>query len=254
MTHSLIVGGTRGLGRALVQLWSESGHTVSVIGRRPPESADEKLPGVRFWTVDITDDTGLASVLREIIVENGLLASIIFFQRYRGKGDDWRGELETSLTSTKNIIEALSSQFDGTENAIVIVTSVAGNLVAEEQGLGYHVAKAGLIQMVRYLAVMLGPKGIRVNSVSPGTILKEESRGLHLMDQGIRNMHENIIPLGRMGTSQEVAHTIEFLCSSKASFITGQDLVVDGGLSLLWQGSSAWQVPSGDAGSRENIR
>ncbi len=243
--HSLIVGGTRGIGRALVRTLAKENHVLSVIGRRPPAETDRHIPDVHYWVVDLLDQESLADALADVIKQNGKLNHLVFLQRYRGEGDDWVGEIETTLTATKYVIERLVDEFDGSdEDSIVIVSSIASHFVAEEQALSYHVAKAGLNQMIRYYAVVLGSRGIRVNGVSPCTILKEESREFYLQNERLYNLYKTITPLGRMGTSEEIAQVIAFLCSPKASFITGQNIVVDGGLSLQWQESLARKLTS----------
>ena len=245
--HGLIVGGTRGIGQAFVRTLAQADHVVSVIGRRLPSRADRRTPHVHYWTADLLDGDRLSTVLTQILGRHGKLNSLVFFQRYRGKEDGWAGEIETSLTATRNIIERLAGDFsDGGGRSIVIVSSVAGHFVVGEQPLSYHVAKAGLNQMVRYYAVALGPKGIRVNSVSPSTVIKEQSRHFTSQQEQLLNLNKRIIPLGRMGTSEDVVQAIEFLCSPKASFITGQEIVVDGGLSLRSQESLARElIPGG---------
>lgn len=231
--HTLIVGGTRGIGRALVTTLAGEDRVLSVIGKRPPLERDRHISNVRYWIVDLLDQELLTKTLTEIISQNGKLSSMVFFQRYRGEGDDWKQEIETSLTVTRNVIEHLADKFDDTnERSIVIVSSVAGHYIAEEQPLSYHVAKAGFNQMVRFYAVALGPKQIRVNCVSFGTILKEESKDFYLQNKQLHNFYKRITPLGRMGTSEDIADVIAFLCSPKASFITGQNIIVDGGVSL----------------------
>ena len=241
--HSLVVGGTRGLGRAVVRALAAEGHAVSVIGRRPPMEADEPRSGVRHWAVDLTDGQRLSDALAEIRAVNPPLRNLVCAQRYRGQGDAWEGELATSLTATKRLIEWLAEGAEETaDKSVVIAGSIASHFVAGEQPLGYHVAKAGLEQMVRYYAVALGPKGIRVNSVSLPAFLKEESRAFYREHQELQDLYASIIPLGRMGTAEEIAKVIAFLCSPGAAFITGQRLVVDGGLSLQWQESLARQL------------
>ena len=229
--HSLVVGGTRGLGRALALLLDQEGHLVSVIGRRG--SSDNRVDSIHFWAVDLLDRGKLSATLADILARHGKLNNLIFFQRFKGGGDDWSGELETSLSATKFVIEKLAGQFrEGEHKSIVLVSSAASNVVAEEQGVGYHVAKAGINQMARYYAVTLGSKGFCVNVVSPGTVLKLENRRFYLKHKRLQTLFRQTVPLGRMGTAEEVANVISFLCSPKASFVTGQNIMVDGGVNL----------------------
>lgn len=245
--HSLVVGGTRGIGRAVVRALAQEKHLLSVIGRRPPPDVDQRLPDVRYWLVDLLDRESLSEALTDLTHQNGKVSNLVFLQRYRGQGDDWTGELETSLTATRYVIEGLVDEFDNaSDNSIVIVSSNASRLIADEQPLSYHIAKAGLSQMVRYYAVTLGHRGIRVNCVSPGTILKDEAKDFYLQNDQLHNLYKRVIPLGRMGTAEEVANVVAFLCSPKASFITGQDITIDGGLSLQWHETLARKLASLD--------
>lgn len=230
--HSLVVGGTRGIGRAVVELFAREKHAVSVISRRPP--AENEGESVRHWSVDLLDQKCVAKALAEIVKTNGKLDNLVCLQRFKGEGEKWQREFETSLTATKFLIENLADKF-ANAGSIVLVSSAASNVIADEQDASYHVAKAGLNQMARYFAVKLGPKNIRVNTVSPGTVLKQENREFYLKNEKLMNLFQKTIPLGRMGTAEEVAEVIGFLCSPKASFITGQNLLVDGGISLLSQ-------------------
>jgi NAD(P)-dependent dehydrogenase (short-subunit alcohol dehydrogenase family) len=236
--HTLIIGGTRGLGRVLVRLFAEEGHTVSAIARKVAVNPDLPSGRVKYWEVDVSNASQVLTILEDIVRTNGKLRNLVFVQRYRGGGDAWEGELSVSLTATARVIEALTDGFDDEPGkGIVAVSSLASRLVADSEGLSYHVAKAGLSQLVRYYAVRLGSKGIRVNAVSPSTMLKEESKGRFAERTVDCRVYKQLIPLGRMGTAQEVAEVIAFLCSARASFITGQDIVVDGGMSLMLQES-----------------
>jgi NAD(P)-dependent dehydrogenase (short-subunit alcohol dehydrogenase family) len=233
--HSLIVGGTRGLGRALAALWAAEGQVVTVVGRRPAEMDDVAGPGrIESFPGDAERPEDLLDGLRGQVARLGMLSSVAFLQRYRGRGDPWTGELAVSLTATKVLLEGLAEHLDPQgDKSVVLVTSTAASRVAPEQAAGYHAAKAALRQLARYYAVRLGARGIRVNVVSPCAYVKAESSAFYEGRRDLRDLYARLTPLGRMGTAAEVAQAAAFLCGPQASFITGQELCVDGGLSLL---------------------
>ncbi len=231
--HGLVIGGTKGIGRALVRILLAQDHYVSVIGRSVPKNLSN-LSTLSFWPVDLLNHKKLSKTLRDIIKRNGKLDNLSFFQRYRGEGESWSGEIETVLTATKYVIDELAGDLKK-GSAITLVSSVNAGLISRHLSLGYHVAKSGLSQIARYYAIKLGANGIRVNSVSPGTVLKEESKEFLLKDKKLNDFYKKLSPLKRIGTAEEVAEVIAFLSSPKASLITGQNIIVDGGVSLAWQ-------------------
>jgi NAD(P)-dependent dehydrogenase (short-subunit alcohol dehydrogenase family) len=236
--HSLIIGGTRGVGRELVDHFVRKGHKVSVVARRLPKRRAAR-PQVRYWAADVRDVSTLPPILARMVKESGAINHLVFFQRYRGDDDPWRAEIETSLTATKAVVEVLHDRFAAGEKSIVIVGSIAAKLVVSYLPVSYHATRAALVQMVRYWAVTLGRRGIRVNSVSPGTVLKAESKRFFIGDKRLSDLYRRITPLGRFGHAREVAQVIGCLCSEATSFVTGQDIVVDGGVSLRWPESLA---------------
>ena len=235
MAHAIILGGTRGLGREVARLLGDGGHKISVIGRRQPEQADRGFRNVKHWIADLGSGGSLKATLDEIVKERGDPNYLVFCQRYRGNEDPWTGEIEVSLSLTRAVIELMQDRFEAAgDKAIVMVSSVFGDFVGEGQGVSYHVGKAGINQLMRYYAVNLGRKGIRVNAVTPFTFLKEESRDFYLKNEPLHDLYAKITPLGRMGTSADSAQVIAFLCSPQSGFINGQNIYVDGGLSLVW--------------------
>ncbi len=241
--HTLVVGGTRGIGRSLVRRLAADGRAVSVIGRSAPSAFDD-LPHVVSWAVDVADSAGLERALAAVVRKQGPVGGAILMQRYRGDGDDWAGEIATTVTATRQLLDWAGAHLDAraASQAVVVVSSVAGSYVASEQPVSYHVAKAAVTQMVRYYAVALGPKGIRVNAISPGTIVKEEAKAFYEAHADLERLYREIVPLGRMGTPDDVADLALFLLSERASFLTGQNIVLDGGVSLHWHESLARRV------------
>ncbi|MBI5247315.1 MAG: SDR family oxidoreductase [Elusimicrobia bacterium] len=238
--QTVVVGGSKGGGRAWARLAHLNGRRVTIVGRTAPERG--LGDGVSFERCDLSRP-GAAASLCARLVNRGPIDSLAFFQRFRGAGDPWSGELAVTLTATRALIEGLAGRFspDGARS-IVVIGSNAGRLIADEQPSGYHAAKAALIQLARYYAVALGPSGIRVNAVSSGTVIKDESSAFYARQPRLRALYEKIIPLRRMGRSEDVAGAVSFLCSQQASFVTGQEIVVDGGVSLLMQESLARRI------------
>ena len=245
MPHTLLFGGTRGLGRAIMRKLASKGHQVSVIGRRNPHEDDLKVNNVHYWTADLREGNDAQVAAEDAVSKFGPLNYHIFFQRYRGEDDDWAGEIQVSMTATKDLIEGLILRFSPEgDKGIVIVSSVYGDYIGDGQPLSYHIGKAGLNQISSYYAVNLGCKEIRVNTVTPFTYLKEESKDFYLNNKELLELYEEIIPLGRMGSSEDSANAVAFLCSPEASFISGQNLYVDGGLSQVWPETVARKLKS----------
>lgn len=150
-----------------------------------------------------------------------------------GLSDDrWHRLLEVDLTGVLRTLRSASAAMTG-GGAMVAVSSIAGGVYGWQHHAHYAAAKSGVLGLVRSLAVELAPRGIRANSVIPGLIetpqsLDEENS---LGAEGLKTAGGGI-PAGRAGRPEEVARAIRFLTSDDASYITGQQLVVDGGLTV----------------------
>jgi NAD(P)-dependent dehydrogenase (short-subunit alcohol dehydrogenase family) len=228
--HLVLVGGSRGLGKVFAEMAAERGHAVSVLSR----SRSAELRAIHY-TCDITQPQEAAGALQAAVRDQGAIQGMVFFQRYRGTDDGWEGEIQTSLTAVRRIIEQSVPRFAAEgPRAIVLVSSVNAAFVSPHLPCGYHVAKAGLCQMARYYACQLGSRGIRVNAVCPSTFLKAENRDFYEEHPELARRLAATSPLNRMGTSTDVAKVVLFLLGDDSSFVTGQALLVDGGISLRW--------------------
>lgn len=229
--HYVVVGGTKGAGRVLVETLCGGDRRVSVLSRKRPVDPHED---VLYAEADICDRERTQRQLKRIVRENGPVSYLIFAQRYRGTGDKWHGEIGTTLTAPREIVRNLSKSFvTKGDRAIVFIGSVAAQFILPEQDAAYHVARAGLLQLMRYYAMALGPMGIRVNCVSMGTMLKDEALPFYESNRSLLDSKSALSPLGRMGRPKDVVDAVSFLCSNRASFITGHNLIVDGGIAMV---------------------
>ena len=146
---------------------------------------------------------------------------------------DWEMHQKVIINGVVILADAASEFLAASSNgAIVNISSITSSSVALDQcSWPYHVAKAGLDQLTRWLAVRLAAKSIRVNAVAPGLI--DRSTGFKLTDRPENlDVIKTVVPLGRAGSGDDIAKAVIFLSSRQSTYITGQVLVVDGGLSL----------------------
>jgi NAD(P)-dependent dehydrogenase (short-subunit alcohol dehydrogenase family) len=233
--HAVVVGGTRGLGRLVAENFLARGFSVSVVSRHKPAGFEESAR-LRHVAADLEKSPTLAQLPAQICDAHGAVSYLVLSQRYRGEGDPWAGEIQVGLTASRDLIEGFAPRFvDHGDRAIGLVSSAYAVFVGSSQPVGYHVVKGGLNAMVRHYAVTLGRNGIRVNAIMPFSYLKRESRAFYENNEKLMEDYRRVVPLGRLGAAEESANAIDFLCSDRASFINGQCLFVDGGLSVVWQ-------------------
>ena len=218
---TLIIGGTRGIGSVIKQVLVERGDCVYTASR-------SDLSDANHFRIDLPNKIAIDGSIK--------LNYLIFAHRYRGQ--EWDDDFNVTVKMVDILINQLQDSFLN-EASIVILGSNAGHFVLGEQSASYHASRAALGGLVRYYAATFGHKGIRCNSVLPTTIIKPENEHFFTEKNDVRKMIEKITPLRRMGNARDVANMVEFLCSEKSSFITGQSFFVDGGLSIIGQESIA---------------
>lgn len=245
-----IIGCSRGLGRATAAHLASEGVDLLLLDIQA-EVAElavefrEQGVEVGHQLFDVTAPETLAAAF-EAGLDGGPLDGLLYFVRGREKEavldfdpSSWDRDFELSLRGAFFSAQAAVPHLIRSERqpAIAFVSSICGELVAADESVSYHAAKAGLEQLTRYLAVTLGPQGVRANAVQPGFIVQDEHQARYAQDDNARyrRLSEAAHPLGYVGTSLDVAQAASFLLSPQARFITGQVLRVDGGSGLLEQ-------------------
>lgn len=241
---AIVTGSTRGIGRAIAEGLIAQGARVVIssedVGATARVAAELGMPG---QTCDVTDDAGLAMLVDRAVAEFGGLDVLVCNAGITGRAGpfanidmaDYARVMAINLTSQVALCNlALPHIAARGGGAVVLVSSLSG-LRGNGRINAYALAKAGVAQLARNLAVEWGPRGVRINAISPGFIATELSGAL-LADETFMAHRMAMTPLRRPGMPQEVAGAAVFLASDAGAFVTGHNLVVDGG-TLVTDGS-----------------
>ncbi|MBN2159527.1 MAG: 3-oxoacyl-ACP reductase FabG [Spirochaetes bacterium] len=235
---AIVTGASRGIGRAVAVEMARDNYFVIINYRSNDAAAAETLELVRsaggdgeLMRFDVADSAAAGAAMEDItkrfagidaLVNNaGITADNLFLMMPEA---DWDAVIATTLKGfynmTKPVLRKMLRQKKG---SVVSIASVAG-LIGNKGQANYSAAKAGLIGATRSIASEIAKKGIRLNVVAPGLIETD------MIKEAPVEMIKNIIPMGRIGTPEEVAKVVRFLCSDDASYITGQVIGVNGGM------------------------
>ncbi|MFH2006125.1 MAG: SDR family NAD(P)-dependent oxidoreductase [bacterium] len=239
----LVTGASRGLGRAIAVAFGRAGarvlahhHVHEEEGARTMEAVEQAGGACSALQFDVRDREAVNSAVKEAVAKHGAIDVLVNNAGVAIDGpalflsaDDWEQVLAVNLTGTFHCCQAvMKPMLARGRGAIVNVGSVAG-LHASPGQASYAASKGGIVALTRTLAAELAPRGIRCNAVVPGLL----STGLaERLDHRIAEEKRRRIPLGRFGTGEEVAEVVLFLASDRASYLIGQAVVVDGGLTL----------------------
>jgi 3-oxoacyl-[acyl-carrier protein] reductase len=241
---ALVTGGSRGIGRAIGARLAGQGADVAFTYKGNAAAAAEATAGIEgsgrrglAIQADAADPEAADAVVRSVIEAFGkvdILVNNAGITRddliMRMSPDAWRDVLETNLFGAFWMTKAVTRpMLKARGGRIVNISSVSGQAGQMGQA-NYSAAKAGLIGLTKATARELASRGITVNAVAPGFVLTELTQDLPqaLMDEAIART-----PLGRFGTTEEIADAVAFLVSDEARYITGQVLAVDGGLVMM---------------------
>jgi NAD(P)-dependent dehydrogenase (short-subunit alcohol dehydrogenase family) len=237
--RALVTGAGSGIGRAVCVHLAGAGARVAALDIDAPSarSTAELVGGIAF-TADVVDPDALGAAFEaangalgglDVLCNNAAVGGLSPLHRYRD--DQWDRIVDVSMRGTFNGIRAAVPLLEASGGgSIVNVSSMSGHRPTRGEA-PYSAAKAAVLALTRSAALEYGPR-IRVNSVSPGLIETALSAPV-LADPAVRSAIEAQTPLGRIGTPEEVAEVIGFLCSPAAAYLTGADIAVDGGAFLL---------------------
>ncbi|MCL4355244.1 MAG: SDR family oxidoreductase [Nitrososphaerota archaeon] len=233
---AVVTGATSGIGRETARLLAGLGAEVVAVGRK---FRQDTLPGgvVRF-EADVSDPGRAADAVAECVSKFGKVdilvnnagtikgGSLLDFRK-----EDWDRIMDVNLGGYRNYASAAAKAMvaAGTRGRIVNVASVDG-ISAEPGVLAYSASKGAIIMFTKCAAIELAPHGIRVNAVAPGWV--DTPMGTGLLDASSRKLVDGRIPLGYIAPPEEIARSVAFLASDMAAYMTGEVMVVDGGLTV----------------------
>ncbi|WP_198085520.1 SDR family oxidoreductase [Variovorax sp. E3] len=247
---AIVTGAAAVLGSAIVRAFVQAGMQVVAVDidiARGEALAAELGPRCRFAACDIASDAALDALVAEALQDAGRIDFVVNNAVVYGDAGmsatrgEWLHALDVNLVSGAMLVQKTADALAVHGGAVVNMGSVGGKFGAAGRAL-YPAAKAAILQLTRNQAASLAPRGVRVNSVSPGwtwsdALSRMAGNDRALADRIAAPMH----PLGRAGDADDVARVVLFLCSDAARFVTGADIPVDGGFSMLGpdQGRSA---------------
>jgi NAD(P)-dependent dehydrogenase (short-subunit alcohol dehydrogenase family) len=244
---ALVTGGGSGIGEGCAAALVRDGASVTICGRTGSklEEAAERLrpvaaPGASVTTIvaDVTDEDQIRTAIEKAAEATGALHAVVanaggslhMGPLHLAETDAVRATVDLNLMGTFLTLKHSAARLAASRGSFVAVSSHAG--LDSFRFLGaYGAAKAALDQLVRVAADELGPSGVRVNSVRPG-IIDNELMGAITSGGPVLDSYMERIPLGRVGTVEDVGALVRFLCGPESAWITGQNVGVDGGQSL----------------------
>ena len=238
---ALVYGGRSPIALALCEQLADSGQEVHLITRNRDEAIVNLASEHHCEHVhqcDLEDAKVSIALALEIDDKVGGLEAVAFVHRYRNQTSNPLKQYEVEVYTPYEIIEALAERSRNKQCSVVLTTSPAARNIVGDQDFQYHASKAALSQLVRFGAVRFAANNLRINGVSPGSfIFKQRAAEFYAKNPDVVARANKLIPLARMGTVTEIANVAAFLLSDKSSYVNGQILEVDGGLSNFDQAS-----------------
>jgi NAD(P)-dependent dehydrogenase (short-subunit alcohol dehydrogenase family) len=237
----ILTGASRGIGHATVKRFASAGWRVITCSRHPfPENCPWDMGHEDHIQVDLSDvadtERAIAEMRARLADQNGHLHALVNNAGISPKSvdgtrlgtlntphDDWRRVFQVNFFAPVLLARGLLAELERARGAVVNVTSIAGSRVHPFAGAAYATSKAALAGLTREMATDFGPRGVRVNAISPGEI------DTSILSPGTERIVNEQIPMRRLGEPQEVAKAIYFLCTEQSSYVNGAELHINGG-------------------------
>ncbi|MCV7194496.1 SDR family NAD(P)-dependent oxidoreductase [Mycolicibacterium brumae] len=231
MPTAVVTGAGRGIGRAVAaRLAADGAEVVAVDADAASVTEVAERIGGRAVVCDIADEDAVAALAGsidrlDVLVNNaGIWRSATLDDSSR---DDVDAVLRVNVVGTWQLTRALAGRFGPDGGAIVNLTSVLAEVGGAGRGV-YPASKAAVVALTKQMAVEYAPRRIRANAVGPGLVVTEGTAG-EFADPGLQQAIGSAMPLGRLGTPEDIAGAVAFLAGPDAAYVTGQALYVDGG-------------------------
>ncbi len=234
----ILTGASRGIGHATVKRFSSAGWRVITCSRQPfPEDCPWEAGPEDHIQVDLGDPDNVREAIADMRtrLDRGRIEALVNNAAISPKGedgarlgtidmntDDWKKVFQVNFFAPIMLARGLIDELKEARGSVVNVTSIVGSRVHPFAGAAYATSKAALAALTREMAADFGPMGVRVNAIAPGEI------DTAILSPGTEKIVEKI-PLRRLGAPEEVAKTIYFLCSEQASYVTGSEIMINGG-------------------------
>ncbi|MDB5969976.1 MAG: 3-oxoacyl-[acyl-carrier protein] reductase [Hydrocarboniphaga sp.] len=227
----VVAGASDGIGYGIALAFLDAGAEVTVTGTRPAASYGRDFGGMRFLQLNVAEAESVEALAAQLDEIDALVCCVgtVLYKSQEFQRAGFAAVVDINLTGVMHLCTALQPRLSARRGNIVVLDSIVARTVARNNP-AYCASKAGLVQLIRVLAAKWGKAGLRVNGIGPGMVPTKLTA--NQVSDAAQSAFEKACPLGRYGRPEDIAGVALFLASPLAAYVTGQSLLVDGGISL----------------------